>query len=98
MAKIKSAWEIALEKIGGIDKDKLTQEQKKKIQEIRKIYKAKRAELEIMMKNEISKLLDKVQPHLFYVEKQKIEEKYRKKIQELKEEEEREVEKIKRQT
>ncbi len=52
MAELKSAWELAMEKtknVGGEDVVALTADEKQEIAEIRKKYKAKIAEAEIIL-------------------------------------------------
>ncbi len=53
---MKSAKELAMEKLGIGKEKKLTDSQKKEIAEIRQIAKAKRAEEEIMLQNKIAGL------------------------------------------
>ncbi len=56
---MKSALELAMEKVGKIQSDDgaLTDEQRQRIGELRKQYEAKIAEKEIMMQSEIQKLI-----------------------------------------
>lgn len=58
--KLKSAWELALEKTAGLKSDaseeKLSPEQRKKIAEIGKEYQARIAEKEIMFQTKLKKL------------------------------------------
>jgi hypothetical protein len=66
MAEMKSALELAMEKIGKIQSKEpsvaLTDEQRQKISELRKQYDAKIAEKEIMMQAEIRQLLQRHAP------------------------------------
>jgi len=56
---MKSALELAMEKVGKIQSDEgsLTDEQRQRINDLRKQYEAKIAEKEIMMQSEIQKLI-----------------------------------------
>lgn len=56
---MKSALELAMEKVGKIQSDEgtLTDEQRQRIGDLRKQYEAKIAEKEIMMQSEIQKLI-----------------------------------------
>ena len=61
MGELKSAWEIALEKskkMTGEEATSLTPEQKNEIAEIRKIYAAKIAEAEILVKEKEKQDID----------------------------------------
>jgi Spy/CpxP family protein refolding chaperone len=66
MAEMKSALELAMEKLGKIQSKEssvaLTDEQRQKISELRKQYDAKIAEKEIMMQAEIRKLVQRHAP------------------------------------
>lgn len=55
---MKTAYEIAMERFGKGETVKLTNEQKKQIAEIEKIYKAKIAEIEIATESKIEKAVD----------------------------------------
>ncbi len=55
---MKTAYEIAMERFGKGETVKLTNEQKKQIAEIEKIYKAKIAEKEIFVKSQIEKAIE----------------------------------------
>lgn len=60
-SELKSAWEIALEKakkIGGDDLPALTPDQRNEIAEIRRIYEAKFAEVEILVQDKEKKDLE----------------------------------------
>lgn len=60
MAEMKSAIELAMEKMGKLQSDEpsveLTDDQRQQISDLRKLYDAKIAEKEIMMQSELSKL------------------------------------------
>ncbi len=56
--KLKSAWEIALEKtkkVGGESVRRLTEEQKEEIAQVRKVFAAKVAEVEILIQDKEKK-------------------------------------------
>ncbi len=56
--ELKSAWEIALEKLEAGDQEpvaRLTPEQKEEVAEVRRVYKARIAEREIAIQSEIRK-------------------------------------------
>jgi len=59
--KLKSAWEIALEKtdkVGGESVRRLTGEQKEEIARIRKVFEAKVAEVEILVQDKEKKEIE----------------------------------------
>ena len=59
--KLKSAWELAMEKtkkMAGEDIPSLTSEQKEEISQIRKVYEAKMAEVEILVQDKEKKDID----------------------------------------
>ena len=66
MAEMKSAIELAMEKMGKLQSDDtsttLTDEQRQQIGDLRKQYDAKIAEKEIMMQSEIGKLVQSRPP------------------------------------
>jgi predicted outer membrane protein len=66
MAEMKSAVELAMEKLGKLKTDtsseSLTDEQRQRIGDLRKQYDAKIAEKEIMMQAEIRKLMQRYPP------------------------------------
>ncbi len=88
--KIKSSWEIAMEKLG-MDKEregKLTEEQRRNLEELRKEYKAKRAELEIMLKAKLGKLADRTRPEEIHMKREQMKKEYSEELERLREEEE----------
>lgn len=90
---MKTAYEIALEKFGKGETIKLTDDQKKQIAEIEKVYKAKIAEKEVIVQSKIAKAMasgDFEQVQL--LEKELAEERKR-----LNEEMEKEKEKVRQQ-
>jgi len=52
---MKSAYELAIERTGGEPVQKLREDQKKKIEEIDIVYKAKRAEADLSSQNRLQK-------------------------------------------
>lgn len=60
-SELKSAWELALEKankMGGDDVPSLTSDEKQEIAEIRKVYEAKFAEVEILVQDKEKRDID----------------------------------------
>ena len=67
MSGLKSAWELSLERSEKLvpelkNKKKITKQQKEKISDIRKEYKAKIADKDIMMQDKLRKLHDRIPP------------------------------------
>ena len=67
MSGLKSAWELSLERSEKLvpelkNKKKITKQQKEKISDIRKEYKAKIADKDIMMQDTLRKLHDRIPP------------------------------------
>ena len=67
MSGLKSAWELSLERSEKLvpelkNKKKITKQQKEKISDIRKEYKAKIADKDIMMQDKLKKLHDRIPP------------------------------------
>ena len=67
MSGLKSAWELSLERSEKLvpelkNKKKITEEQKKKISDIRMEYKAKIADKDVMLQDKLRKLNDRI-PH-----------------------------------
>ena len=65
MSGLKSAWELSLERSEKLvpelkNKKKITKQQKEKISDIRKEYKAKIADKDIMMQDKLRKLHDRI--------------------------------------
>jgi len=87
--ELKSAWEIALEKLGAREEARpaLTEEQKERIAEIRRRWKAKRAEREILHCEELLRARLRGDPE----EVRRIEEEYVRELRRLEEKEEAEV-------
>ncbi len=59
--KLKSTWELAMEKtkrMGGDEIPSLTSEEKEEIAQIRKVYEAKMAEVEILVQDKEKKEID----------------------------------------
>jgi len=97
--KIKSAYQLALEKLGetGDPSSALTPEKKAQIEEIRKMYKAKRAEREIMYKSEQAKIWTGTKTEDRAPTLTKADEKYQQELDKLRIEEEEKIERIRRQ-
>jgi hypothetical protein len=90
--KLKSAYELALERLGmAPPEDSLTEEQKKRISEIRAEYKAKRAEREIMLQSELAKIMTNTAPEKRAATMKLARERYEKELNRLREEEARKV-------
>jgi len=89
----KSAFELAMERLkrqdaeSGIAEQRLSDEQKREIAEIRKVYAAKIAQEEILHR---SKLATTWEPE----ERMKLEEGYRRDVQRLNEDRDRKIEKV----
>ena len=67
MSGLKSAWELSLERSEKLvpelkNKKKITKQQKEKISDIRKEYKAKIADKDVMMQDKLRKLHDRIPP------------------------------------
>ena len=67
MSGLKSAWELSLERSEKLvpelkNKKKITKKQKEKISEIRKEYKAKIADKDVMLQDKLRKLHDRIPP------------------------------------
>jgi Spy/CpxP family protein refolding chaperone len=67
MAEMKSAVELAMEKLGKLQAQEpttpLTNEQRQEISDLRKQYEAKIAEKEIMVQSEVRRLMQNRPPH-----------------------------------
>jgi len=97
MSGLKSAWELSLERSEKLvpelkNKKKITKQQKEKISDIRKEYKAKIADKDVMMQDKLRKLHDRIPPEEmecameelqkeFVEEKKALEEKMEKEIE-----------------
>ena len=97
MSGLKSAWELSLERSEKLvpelkHKKKITKKQKEKISEIRKEYKAKIADKDIMLQDKLRKIHDHAPPediqmviqelkNIFMDEKKVFEEEMEKKIE-----------------
>ena len=67
MSGLKSAWELSLERSEKLvpelkNKKKITKQQKEKISDIRKEYKAKIADKDVMMQDKLGKLHARIPP------------------------------------
>ncbi len=80
MAEMKSAVELALEKLGKLNQDSssesLTDEQRQRIVDLRKQYDAKIAEKEIMMQSEIRQMMQRHHPQEAAVAAQGLQEQF----------------------
>ena len=97
MSGLKSAWELSLERSEKLvpelkNKKKITKRQKEKISDIRKEYKAKIADKDVMMQDKLKKFHDRISPEEikyameelqkeFVEEKKALEEKMEKEIE-----------------
>ena len=97
MSGLKSAWELSLERSEKLvpelkNKKKITKQQKEKISDIRKEYKAKIADKDVMMQDKLRKLHARIPPeemkyameelrNEFVEEKKVLEEKMEKEIE-----------------
>ncbi|MBT5258706.1 MAG: hypothetical protein HOL75_07355 [Nitrospina sp.] len=67
MSGLKSSWELSLERSEKLvpelkNKKKITKQQKKKINDIRREYQAKIADKDVMMQDKLIKLHDRIPP------------------------------------
>lgn len=87
---LKSSWQLALEKLQAkgetISEDRLTEDQKQRINDLRQQFSAKSAELEIMFKDKINSLRTKVKPEEYRTRLDELEKQYREDIAFLKRE------------
>jgi len=78
--KLKSSWELALDKLQAkgetIAEDRLSEDQKHRINELRKQYAAKLAEREIMFKDKLNSLSSKVKPQDYLAQRADMEKNY----------------------
>lgn len=98
--KLKSAWEIALEKTAKLKADpsepKLAPEQRKKINEIEKEYQAKIAEKEIMFQTRLKKLARESSPAEFQEQAMVLNQSFAQEKNSLQEEKAQKIEAIKK--
>ena len=80
MAEMKSAVELAMEKLGKLQSDDsptaLSDEQRQQIHDLRQLYDAKIAEKEIMMQSELRKLIQNRPPQEAAVAEHGLQEKF----------------------
>jgi hypothetical protein len=97
---LKSAWEIALEKTaklkGDAGEEKLSPDQRKKINEIEKEHQAKTAEKEIMFQTNLKKLAREYQPAEFQQHAMVLNQSFAQEKESLQKEKEKKIEAIKR--
>ncbi len=72
MSGLKSAWELSLERSDKLvpelkSNKKLTKKQKEEISEIRKEYRAKIADKDVMLQDKLNKLSDRTRPEEIHV-------------------------------
>lgn len=99
MSGLKSSWELSLEKSDSIvpelkDKKKLTAQQKEQIAEIRREYKAKIADREIMLQDKLGKLHHRTPPEEIETTTFVLRQEFTKETQDLEAEMEKKVEEI----
>jgi len=93
MSTLKSAYELAMERLrkkdaeAGIEQKPLTDDQKTEIAEVRRVYEAKLAQLEVLHQSSLRKTLD---PE----EREKLEEDYRREREKINGERDEKIEKI----
>ncbi len=96
--KIKSAYELAMERMERANPDhatrELTPDQKAQIAEIRKVYQSKIAEQEIMISSKLAKLTANTRPEDLISKKEEMEMIYRREIELLKGEMERKIQEV----
>lgn len=79
MAELKSAYELAMEKLraqGASEEATLSAQQKERIAELRREYQAKLAEREIMKGNRVARLPERTRPEELAERRREIEDEY----------------------
>ena len=99
MSGLKSAWELSLERSDKLvpelkNAKKITKEQKEKISEIRKEYKAKIADKDVMLQDKIRKLHDRTPPDEIEFVMEDLKNKFIEEKKTLEEEMEKEIETV----
>ena len=96
--KLKSSWELAMERLAkkgdAVSETKLSGEQKERIQEVRTTYKARIAEREIMFKNAVKHLMSSVPPADYHAKQAEFEKGYRADVAKLRQELENEIQSL----
>ncbi len=86
--ELKSAYELAMERLkkkgAGFEEKELNDAQKQEIEEIRRMYRAKIAERDIMFKSKLTKLASEVPPGELMIQRQTMENAYQRDIAVLK--------------
>ena len=99
MSGLKSAWELSLERSEKLvpelkNQKKITKKQKEKISEIRKEYKAKIADKDVMLQDKIRKLHDRTPPDEIEFVMEDLKNKFIEEKKALEEEMEKEIETV----
>ena len=98
--KIKSAYELAMEKLAEKDPDftqkQLSEEQRRNIAEVRANFEAKIAERKIMLTTQLKKLSLSVPPEQVYEKRTEFEQLHRDEIKDLEEQMHKEINRIRR--
>ena len=99
MSGLKSAWELSLERSDELvpelkNKKKITKQQKEKISDIRKEYKAKIADKDVMMQDKLRKLDDRIPPEEMKYAMEELQKKFAEEKNALEEKMEKEIESV----
>ena len=99
MSGLKSAWELSLERSEKLvpelkTKKKITKKQKEKISEIRKEYKAKIADKDVMLQDSLSKLHDRIPPEEIQIVMEELRNKFVEEKKAFEEEMEKKIESV----
>ena len=99
MSGLKSAWELSLERSEKLvpelkNKKKITKQQKEKISDIRKEYKAKIADKDVMMQDKLRKLDDRIPPEEMKYAMEELQKKFAEEKNALEEKMEKEIESV----
>ena len=99
MSGLKSAWELSLERSEKLvpelkNKKKITKQQKGKISDIRKEYKAKIADKDVMMQDKLRKLDDRIPPEELKYAMEELQKKFAEEKNALEEKMEKEIESV----
>ena len=97
MSSLKSAWELSLQRSDELipelkNKKKITKKQKELISEIRKEYKAKIADKDIMLQDQLRKIHDRTPPEEIQIVIDELKNKFGEEKKLLEEEMERQIE------
>ena len=97
MSGLKSAWELSLERSEKLvpelkNKKKITKRQKEKISEIRKEYKAKIADKDLMLQDKLRKLHDRTPPEKIQIVMEELKNKFMEEKKAFEEEMEKKIE------